>query len=152
MTRRIIDELELVAIAAVDNPCQQPALARVIKRRPDEPVERVPIAKAAPADPPAGNIEAEIAKLMERDGCGRADAMEKLAREQPALVAASRSAPVEKVRPAFELGEGFGTVRKAAQARFSLLVDDLARSGMAKAAAMERARVMHPAEFAAAYS
>jgi len=150
--KRVIEELEISHIAAVDLPCQEGAQVRIIKRRPDPPAERVAVAKAAPADPPAGNIEAEIAKVMERDGCGRAVAMEKLAREQPALVEASRSAPVEKGRPAFELGEGFGSVRKAAQARFSLLVDDLARSGMAKAAAMERARVMHPAEFAAAFS
>lgn len=156
MTRRIIDELELSHIAAVDNPCQEFATARIIKRRPDE-TERVPISKAAPKsggeDEQDGDLDEEIAAIMTAEKCSKAAAMVRLAKSKPQLVAAAQSAPVEKARASFQLDESFGPVRKAAQATFVEKARELAvRDRIPLHAAMDRARRAFPDAYREAFA
>lgn len=82
--RRILHGLTLDAIAAVDEPCQEHAKMAIIKRRPDRAeLSRAP-SRETVTQAPARFADA-VAKIVTRDGIGRADAMAKARREHPDL-------------------------------------------------------------------
>ena len=145
MTRRILRNLKLTHIAAVDFPAQEPARALLIKRAPDPEPEVRPASAVAKAH---GDFMAKVGEIQTRDKISRHQAMSKARSEFPSLFAAMQ-APVAltKVEPSA------AEVKKVtARASFAELARDLAdRDRIALPAAMSLARKRYPAEFAAAY-
>jgi len=79
--KRILKEIRLDRIAAVDRPCVEGAVATLIKR-----VEPMPRS--------FGSFEQAVETIRKREGCSRADAMSKARRRYPAAFAEfQKSAP-----------------------------------------------------------
>jgi hypothetical protein len=179
--RRVLHNVEISLIAAVDAPCQQGARVAVIKRAPaPQPVhfpaigdpaaiekalaamkaqadaQRVALAKLLNGDerkePMSDNtFMARVYEIEARDGRGRMQAMQKARQEHPDAFEAFNSSTettrrLEKARAERSNGIDVSKARTAFMAKV-LMIEGRDKKG--RVAAMQRARVEHPAEYEA---
>jgi hypothetical protein len=133
MTKRVLNNLKLRAIAAVDEPCQAPALVAIMKSA-DVP-DRVAKARA--------DFAGIAASIATRDRVPQHVAMAKARQEQPGAFEAAYCAdegrgvsgdPLEPTNP----------VNKARSALVDLARDIAAKKGIPRHLAMQKARQERP--------
>jgi hypothetical protein len=135
MKRRILHELTLDKIAAVDVPCQEGATVAIIKSAAHQGLANTHT-----------NFEKAVASIQTRDGCTRTAALEKVASEQPRLTESARAAlPPESEE---EDGDDLEQARDTFDRHVRKMMSE---QGLSRRAALERAPGEHPEAFKAAY-
>ncbi len=142
--RRILQELRLDKIAAVDKPCQEGAVMAIMKRAPDEAdggSNYTPLQKETSMN----DFRDEVARVAKADGITKVAACEKVRLRRPDLYSALQANPMTKAAPA-------RIEKSAAQLRFEERIAEVAkRDGLKMTMAADKARREFPREFAAAY-
>lgn len=130
--KRILHEIRLDRIAAVDDPCQEGARAVLMKGL-NADVREI--------------FNSRVAEIAKRDRIPRHRAMSKARREHPEIFAAMQTSavatPSRQLEDAPEVPE--------ARTAFMSKVADLQNRGTPRHAAMTRVRRENPDEFAAAF-
>lgn len=135
MTKRVLNNLKLRAIAAVDEPCQSPALVAIMKSA-DVP-DRVAKARA--------DFSSIVASIATRDRIAQHTAMAKARNERPdAFEAAYGESNTAADNAAEDLGEERAEVA-AARSSLRRMATDIAKAeNCSICAAMNKARVRAP--------
>ena len=155
MKRRILHEIVIDKIAAVDHPCQEGAKMAILKRAeaPDAPEQETDMSaafeKAMQARANQLLVErASPATTARAAASARREAMEKAALENPELVEAYRQPPAPAPVPE-EVAKAALNLAKASR-DFDIAVDEIAkRKDLPRSDAMELAASQYPKLYAA---
>lgn len=147
--KRILRELHIGKIAAVDRPCQEHARMTLMKRADDdEEYDDMQIQKITRDEPVSfPTLGAAMDHLRKVRGMSGSDAMSAAAREHPELLAKYQQ-DGERIAKAAREAAKPRPVTKAEQ-DFQDRVDEIAkRDGIGRSGAMSKARAEFPTEFA----